>query len=90
MILSSFTAKLERALGIRPAVMRVIETIANSVLVVLVNICTGVITARLLGPEGRGELASILLGLQVASLLAIVGLPTSSIYHIKKRNTGPI
>ena len=84
MILSFFTAKLERALGIRPAVMRVIETIANSVLVVLVNICTGVITARLLGPEGRGELASILLGLQVASLLAIVGLPTSSIYHIKK------
>ena len=64
--------------------MRVIETIAIAVLVVLVNIATGVITARLLGPEGRGELASILLGLQVASLLAIVGLPTSSIYHIKK------
>ena len=84
MILPFFTGKLEHALGIRPGVMRVIETIGNAVLIVLVNIATGVITARLLGPEGRGQLASILLGLQIASLLAIVGLPASSIYHIKK------
>ena len=73
MILSFFTGKLEHALGIPPGVMRVIETIGNAVLVVLVNIATGVITARLLGPEGRGELASILLGLQIASLLARSG-----------------
>jgi O-antigen/teichoic acid export membrane protein len=64
--------------------MRFVETIANSVLIVLVNVCTGVISARLLGPSGRGELASILLGLQIVSLLSIGGLPTSSIYYLKK------
>ena len=64
--------------------MRVVETIANSILIVLINICTGIISARLLGPSGRGELASILLGLQLISLLSIVGLPTSSIFYLKK------
>ena len=44
----------------------------------------GIISARLLGPSGRGELASILLGLQLISLLSIVGLPTSSIFYLKK------
>lgn len=62
MILSFFTGKLERALGIRPAVMRVIETIGNAVLIVLVNIATGVITARLLGPEGWGPTRLYLIG----------------------------
>jgi O-antigen/teichoic acid export membrane protein len=84
MIFSSFTQKVERRLNIRPAAMRVVETIANSVLIVIINICTGIISARLLGPTGRGELASILLGLQLVSLLSIVGLPTSSIFHLKK------
>ena len=84
MIFSSFTQNLERRLGIRPAAMRVVETIANSILIVLINICTGIISARLLGPSGRGELASILLGLQLISLLSIVGLPTSSIFYLKK------
>lgn len=84
MLFLSSARRLERTLGIRPAAMRVVETIASAVLIVVVNIATGVITARLLGPVGRGELASILLGLQVVSMLAIVGLPTSAIYHIKK------
>jgi O-antigen/teichoic acid export membrane protein len=84
MFFTFLTQRLGRALGIRPAALRVVETIANSILIVLVSVFTGVISARLLGPTGRGELASILLGLQIASLLAIVGLPNSSIYHIKK------
>jgi O-antigen/teichoic acid export membrane protein len=74
-------------LGIRPTVLRVIETIFASGLVITINLVTGVLAARMLGPEGRGELASILIGLQVASQLSVVGLPAAAIFNIKKAPT---
>jgi O-antigen/teichoic acid export membrane protein len=82
--ISSLTQRLQRALGVRPAALRVLETIASSVLVILLSLLTGVISARLLGPVGRGELASILLGLQIAGQLAVVGLPASVIYCLRQ------
>ncbi len=84
MVFSFVTGWLERVFGIRPAVMRVIETIVTSGVVIGINLVTGVIAARMLGPEGRGELASILIGLQVAGQLSIVGLPAAAIFNVKK------
>lgn len=48
-----------------------------------VNICTGLITAALLGPEGRGELAALTVAPQVLAGLATLGLPGALIYNIK-------
>lgn len=64
--------------------MRVFETVATSGLIVLLYLATGVVSGRMLGPEGRGELASILLGHQMFGLLAVLGLPTAVIYYSKQ------
>ena len=64
--------------------MRVIETIVTSGVVIGINLVTGVIAARMLGPQGRGELASILIGLQVVGQLSIVGLPAAAIFNVKR------
>jgi O-antigen/teichoic acid export membrane protein len=84
MFILSLTKRLQRVRGVRPAALRVLETIASSLLVILLNLLTGVVSARLLGPVGRGELASILLGLQIAGQLAVVGLPAAAIYCLRQ------
>jgi O-antigen/teichoic acid export membrane protein len=50
-----------------------------------INVATGIITARLLNPGGRGELAAIILGPLFLSGLATVGLPTALIFHLRSR-----
>ena len=54
-------------------------------LVLLVNVATGILSARVLGPEGRGELSALLLGPQVLSFLFTLGLPVSLIVNVKQR-----
>lgn len=84
MIVSFLVRRLGRAIGLRPAMLRVAETMATTGIVVILAFGTGVLSARMLGPEGRGELASILLGLQMAAPLAALGLPAAAIYTLKK------
>ena len=84
MFLSFIARRIGRALGIKPSVVRVIETAMNAGLVILLGLGTGILAARMLGPDGRGELASILLGLQVSSQMAILGLKNASIYNIRQ------
>jgi O-antigen/teichoic acid export membrane protein len=47
------------------------------------NLCTGLLTAALLGPEGRGEQAAFMLAPQVLASFATLGLHASLIYNIK-------
>ncbi len=48
-----------------------------------VNLCTGLITAAMLGPAGRGEQAALILAPTVLAGLATLGLHASLIYNIK-------
>lgn len=48
-----------------------------------VNVCTGVLTAAVLGPDGRGELAALTLAPQFLPGLAALGLNASFIYNSK-------
>src|SRR5690349_8489573 len=57
-------------------------TVLTQVAVIGINVITGVITARLLGPDGRGEFAAITLWPQVLSGLASMGLPIAATYNI--------
>jgi O-antigen/teichoic acid export membrane protein len=50
---------------------------------VLVNVVTGLLVARLLGPEGRGSLAAIVFWPQFLASLVLAGLPYSVIFHLR-------
>jgi O-antigen/teichoic acid export membrane protein len=53
--------------------------------VLLLNMGTGVVSARFLGPQGRGELAALLLCPQMLSFLFTFGLPASLVVLIRKQ-----
>jgi O-antigen/teichoic acid export membrane protein len=61
----------------------VVQTGVATVLVLAVNIVTGILSARVLGPQGRGELSALLLCPQFLSFLFTLGLPASTIVRIK-------
>ena len=58
-----------------------LRTIAAQLLVLALNISTGVLTARLLGPSGRGVYAAMVLWPQFIALLAAGGLPYALLYY---------
>jgi O-antigen/teichoic acid export membrane protein len=61
------------------------QTVFFRILIQAVNAGTGVLTARLLLPMGRGELAAITLWSQFLAGLTTFGLPSALIYHIRNR-----
>jgi O-antigen/teichoic acid export membrane protein len=61
-----------------------IKTMAFSVAIILINMATGMITARMLGPEGRGVLAAIILWPQFLSFATTLGLHSALLFHVKK------
>lgn len=61
------------------------QTIFFRILIQAVNAGTGILTARLLLPTGRGELAAITLWSQFLAGLTTFGLPSALIYHIRNR-----
>jgi O-antigen/teichoic acid export membrane protein len=52
--------------------------------IIFLNIATGVITARALGAQGRGEQAAILMWGQFIAYASTLGLSSSLTFHIKK------
>ena len=68
----------------RDGASAIFQTIASRVLVLSLNICTGVLTARALGPDGRGEQAAIILWATTLPYLATLGLPAAIIYFGKR------
>lgn len=62
---------------------RFLQTMSVQVAIVLVNVATGLLTARLLGPEGRGALAAIVFWPQFLASLALAGLPYSLVFHLR-------
>lgn len=62
---------------------------ATSLLILGVNMVTGVLLARTLGPSGRGELAAILLWPALLVILGSIGVTDSITYHAA-RQTVPI
>jgi enterobacterial common antigen flippase len=62
----------------------VVQTGIATVLVLAINVATGIVSARVLGPQGRGELSALLLCPQFLSFLFALGLPSSTIVTIKR------
>jgi O-antigen/teichoic acid export membrane protein len=61
-----------------------VKTAVFSVLILAINVVTGVLTARFLGPEGRGEQAAMVNWSQFLAFSVSFGLPSALVYHAKK------
>lgn len=61
-----------------------LQTVLANILVLFINVATGIITARLLGPNDKGVQAAIILWPGLLISLSMIGLPTALLYYIKK------
>ncbi|MBB6635125.1 lipopolysaccharide biosynthesis protein [Cohnella thailandensis] len=59
-------------------------TMAISVAILVVNMATGIITARFLGPEGRGVQTALILWPQFLAFAGTFGIHAALLYHMKK------
>ncbi|WP_218080020.1 lipopolysaccharide biosynthesis protein [Anthocerotibacter panamensis] len=60
------------------------QTVLTKVLVLGLNVATGVITARELGPDGRGSQAAMLLWPQFLAFAMTLGLPSATLYNLRR------
>lgn len=63
----------------------IMRTSFNNFFVLIVTTLTSILTARMLGVEGKGELAAVLFWPTLIGSVLSFGLPTSLIYNIKKK-----
>src|SRR2546427_9787609 len=56
------------------------ETALTNAMLGAIGIVTGIIAARWLGPDGRGELAAIQMWPSAVASLAMIGLPEALVY----------
>jgi enterobacterial common antigen flippase len=59
------------------------QTILTSVAILAINLVTGILTARYLGPIGRGEQAAMAIWPQLFAFCFSVGMPLTIIYKVK-------
>lgn len=80
----------ETATGIaEPAATRAVaHSMLNRIGILILNVSTGILTARTLHPAGRGELAAMLLWPVFLATATTVGTPSALIYHMRRANTG--
>lgn len=75
---------LRSVMSARSGITATLQTMVVRVLVIALNMATGILTARVLGPDGRGEQAAMLLWPQFLAFTITLGMPVSLIYNLKK------
>ena len=60
------------------------QSVGTQALITLINILTGVVSARMLGPEGRGIYAAVSTWPQFFATLAMAGLNSGIVYRMRK------
>jgi O-antigen/teichoic acid export membrane protein len=68
-----------------PAARAVAHSIVNRVAIQALNFCTGILTARMLHPEGRGQQAAMVLWPLFLANATALGTPSSLIFHLRRR-----
>ena len=66
---------------------QVVYSVINRIGILLLNVSTGVLTARQLHPTGRGALAAMILWPLFLASATTLGLPSSVIYHLRRSDT---
>jgi len=68
----------------KSGVAATLQTLVSKLLILAVNVATGIITARVLGPEGRGEQAAISMWPSLLAYSLTFGLPAALLYNLKR------
>lgn len=70
----------------------VVQIFASNVFILGLNVLTGIIIARFLGPEGRGEQAAMIMWPRFLAYSLTLGIPAALVYYMKKkdRNQGSL
>ncbi len=63
----------------------VVQSIGSKSTILALQAGTGILTARILGPAGRGELAAMILWPLFIASVTTLGVPSSLIYHLRHR-----
>lgn len=61
-----------------------VKTMAFSIGIMFLNLATGILTARSLGPEGRGIQTTLILWPQFLAFATTLGIHSALLYHMKK------
>ena len=77
-------SKVKRLVSDRSGAGAVIQTCIANGLIQGINVLCGIITARSLGPNGRGELAAIIMWPQFLAFALTLGIPVASVYQIRR------
>jgi O-antigen/teichoic acid export membrane protein len=83
-MIASIVSRTRWLIRARSTTAAVIQTAAFQVITIVANLATGIITARLLAPAGRGELAAINLVPTIMAYLLTLGVPGALLYHLKR------
>jgi len=76
---------MRRFVGAKSGASAILQTGVANVVVQAGNIVSGIITARALGPGGRGSLAAIIMWPQFLAYGMTVGVPVATVYWLKRR-----
>jgi O-antigen/teichoic acid export membrane protein len=68
----------------RHGLRAVVQSIASKAAILALQAGTGILTARTLGPAGRGELAAMILWPLFVASITTLGVPSSLIYHLRR------
>jgi O-antigen/teichoic acid export membrane protein len=76
---------IQRFLSAKSGTVAIIQTAFANLAVQVVNLLCGILTARSLGPDGRGLLAGIIMWPQFLAYAMTIGIPIASVYWLKRR-----
>jgi O-antigen/teichoic acid export membrane protein len=76
---------VRRFISAKSGIMAVIQTAFANLAVMGVNLFCGILSARSLGPDGRGLLAGIIMWPQFLAYGMTIGIPIASVYWLKRR-----
>jgi O-antigen/teichoic acid export membrane protein len=86
------TAPFEAAAGVAPVptgarhgFKAVVQSIGSKSAILVLQAGTGILTARMLGPAGRGALAAMILWPLFVASVTTLGVPSSLIYYLRHR-----
>jgi enterobacterial common antigen flippase len=84
LLMTSIIGHIGSLLNGEKAFTATIQTFFVKVFILSLSVGTGIITARVLGPEGRGEIAAMLLWSQFLAYCLTLGLPQSLVFNLKR------
>ncbi|MFM2431526.1 MAG: hypothetical protein RLZZ511_2739 [Cyanobacteriota bacterium] len=80
----AITEKIRWLFEGRDGTAATLQTMLSRCVVMALNLLTGIVIARLLGADGRGEQAVIILWPQFFSCIMTLGVPSALIYNLKR------